>query len=139
MIIVYIIYQVNDEDSNRLITYTLTGLYGLFSVLAAILLTSDFLTSLYMRFFCALVFYARAALYRPDPVLFIFIIMVCFILIESIIYVNHREKALLFLRIKLTAFQEEQIKNIFNSVPDKVLISSVPIAILTNLLSHCRP
>ena len=43
---------------------------------------------------------------------------------ESIMYVNHKAKANLFMRIKVIALQEEQLKNLLDTVPDKVLIMS---------------
>lgn len=46
--------------------------------------------------------------------------------LESIIYVNHKAKANLFLQIKVIAIQEEQLKNLLDTVPDKVLIVSKP-------------
>jgi len=45
---------------------------------------------------------------------------------EGIIYVNHKAKANLFMRIKVIALQEEQLKNLLDTVPDKVLIVSKP-------------
>ena len=57
---------------------------------------------------------------------------------EAIIYVNHKAKANLFMRIKVIALQEEQLKNLLDTVPDKVLIvtktseASVPKSIYSN-------
>ena len=45
---------------------------------------------------------------------------------ESVLYSNHRSKAVLFMRIKLTALQEEQLRNLLDTVPDKVVITSQP-------------
>ena len=44
--------------------------------------------------------------------------------VESIIYVNHKAKVELFMRIKVTEFQQEQLMDLFDTVPDKVLIFS---------------
>ena len=44
--------------------------------------------------------------------------------IESIIYVNHKAKVELFMRVKVTEFQQEQLMDLFDTVPDKVLIFS---------------
>ena len=67
--------------------------------------------------------------------------MICQILvlgIESIIFVTHKAKSNLFLRIKVTALQEDQMQNLLNTVPDKVLIcskaseGSMPISLYSN-------
>ena len=44
--------------------------------------------------------------------------------IETIIYVNHKSKAQLFMRMKVLMLQQEQLKSLFDTVPDKVLIFS---------------
>ena len=43
---------------------------------------------------------------------------------ESIIYVNHKAKANLFMRMQVISLQQEQLKNLFDTMPDKVLILS---------------
>lgn len=48
------------------------------------------------------------------------------LMFESVLYSNHRSKAGLFMRIKLTALQEDQLRNLLDTVPDKVLITSQP-------------
>ena len=127
-----------DDESIDIASTSITGLFGVFAVVAAMLLTSDYLTSVSMRFLCATSFYGRAAIQRPDPLFFIITITICFVLIEIISYVNHKEKAQLFLKIKQTAFQQEQIQNLLNTVPDSVLISSLateskaPLTIYSN-------
>lgn len=44
------------------------------------------------------------------------------LLFESVLYTNHRAKAVLFMRVKVTALQEEQLRDLLDTVPDQVLI-----------------
>ena len=125
VIISYIVYQVNDDESNMSIAYFMMGVYGVFSALSAILLTADYLASLCMRIFCALAFYGRAALLRQDPIHFTIVIMICFLIMESIVHLSQREKALLFLKLKQTTMQEEYIQMILKSLPERLMISSL--------------
>ena len=46
------------------------------------------------------------------------------LMIEAIAYMNMKAKASLFLRIKFMSLQEEQLKNLLDTVPDHVLICS---------------
>ena len=54
-----------------------------------------------------------------------FIISLSFcILFEAVLYSNHRAKAILFMRMEVSALQEEQLRSLLDTVPDKVLITS---------------
>ena len=44
--------------------------------------------------------------------------------LETIIYVNHKSKALLFMKMQVLMLQQEQLKTLFDTVPGKVLILS---------------
>ena len=54
---------------------------------------------------------------------FILSLLFC-ILFEAVLYSNHRAKAILFMRMEVSALQEEQLRRLLDTVPDKVLISS---------------
>ena len=79
-------------------------MFGIFIVITAMLLTTDFLTSMLMRFLCVGSFYGRAAFFRADPLLFVITFTIFYALIEMLSYVNQKEKAQLFLKIQQSAF-----------------------------------
>ena len=43
---------------------------------------------------------------------------------ESIFYIHHKAAAKLFVSIKVASLQEKQLRNLLDTVPDKVLICS---------------
>ena len=63
--------------------------------------------------------------------------LILVLILEGICWWVHKDKAMLFLRIKTAKLQEEQLLNLLDSMPDKVLISelcheSKPVPIYTN-------
>ena len=65
------------------------------------------------------------------------IFIAALLLVEPIFFINNKAKAKLFLRMKLVTLQQNQMLNLLDSVPDKVLICSqkldnIPVGVYTN-------
>ena len=115
-------------------------------ILLQFLFPIDYLTHLVYRhifiWFCTIMMLVKSKeigdIYMPIAMVLVIFLMYI-ITLESILYVNHRAKAKLFLQMKMISMQEQQISNLLDMVPDKVLIcskakeSSAPRALYSNL------
>lgn len=129
-VIIYLSYSFNLFEMDSKARNIQSNLFILLYFLATNLMSVDYIVHLALRqaFYWACVAVIVPGRDSLDDVVSIHeavgICVLFSLLFESVLYTNHRAKAILFLRTNVTALQMEQLRSLLDSVPDQVLITT---------------
>ena len=126
MFVLYLVYMPNN-DVPEFVRSNQNMLMMFCMLIAGHFLATDWLIHFIVRqilyWIFALLQMSIRRKYEENELGFSIIIGIAYIiLVEASIYNNYRQKALLFVQVKLAKDQETQLSNLLDSVPDKVLI-----------------